>query len=370
MKKAALISGSIIAVFVLISTVMAADLQNFCRVVGADEDNVTNESLDFAGNVIHLFPPLGDSLPLQSWGSYKKVDLAGENYFAAYLSGFLYSISADKGPSDGQLCKILQNNRKIQYIGWDGEGTYNLILSDGYELALKSIDFDGNKLYVELTRAGQVVDSKVMQPLKPDFTIADKTYYYKSDVGSAKGIVTIAVHIQTIVGWASTEATLAVVDGVWQISDTPTNSTAQGSGQASNCCSMTSPISLGFSGMSGVPTVVSGVLFTILWKDVEFREDSLWCLGAEEFPSGSNTWHDAAAKMDFQMLPCKVCTITAQVDGHGPVAKLEGQRLGSGSVVATTHSKDTLTIQTPQDDPFVSAIISGKEAEWKDIRLE
>jgi hypothetical protein len=500
---------------------------------------------------------------------------------------------------------FMRNNRKIQYIGWDGEGTYNLMLDEGYELALRSIDIDGNKIYVELVLDGQVVDSKMMQPLKPGFTIAGKTYCYKKNVGAADGIITIAVHIQTFVGWDG--GTLAVVDGVWQISDTPTDSIVQkgdiiyhsdygagiwrikpdgsdktqlsthgwfaeyspnnskiafsdfydngiwimnadgtnplqltssgsapswspdgsqiayfiggtagadrriwimnadgtnayqlsdnpgsfpkwspkgdriayhgesnngiwlinsdgsnevqlymsggypawspegdkiayasladwniwvmnsdGTGKtnltghkgispswsgdgmqiayedlASNkgiwiinldgsgdqkvaneghspdwsgreskvgCCSMTTPISLDFSGLSGIPTVVNGVLFTVIWKDVEFLDDSLWCLGSEESPAG--VWHDATTKMDFQMLPCNVCKITAEVHGHGPEAKLEGKLLKGGSVVATSHSKQTLTINAPPDNPFVSAILSGQEAEWRGIRLE
>lgn len=602
--------GSIIAVFIFISVMMASDTQNFVKTIGIDSHNMMNTSRDLNGNAVYAFSSSGEPLPLQSWGTYKKVDLAGESYFAAYLNGFLYGVSSDKLLANGQVSKILQNNRNIQYIGWDGEGRYNLMLSDGYELALKNIDFNGNKLYLELTRQGQVVDSKVVQPIMPGATIADKTYYFRTDVGSAKGIVTIAVHIQTIVGWAGPEATLAIVDGVWQISDTLANSTAQedniiynsdygagiwrmnpdgsnkiqlsvhgwfaeyspdnskiafsdfynngiwimdadganpvqltssgeapswspdggqityfkgdtagadrriwvmnadgtnarklsdnpgsfpkwspggdriayhgesnngiwvidpdgsnemqlfsnggypawspkgdkiayvslidwniwtmnsdGSGQtrltnhkgmnpawsrdgtqiayedlasnkgiwvinsdgsgdqninkeghspdwsnvanqATHCCSMTSPINLDFSGKSGVPTVVSGVLFTVIWKDVEFKDDSLWCLGSEEYPLHSGVWHSAAVNMDFKMLPCSVCKIIADVNGHGPEARLEGQLLKGGPVVATSHNKQKLSISALPGNPFVSAKLSGTEAEWASITLE
>lgn len=366
MKKATL-SGLAIVIFVLILMATAVDTQNSSKVASLDNKEI-KESGGLTGDTFYAAARTGDPLPLQSWGSYEKVDLAGESYFAGYLDGFLYYVSSDKELAHGELSKILQNNRKIQYIGWDGEGTYNLMLDQGYELALKSIDFNGNKLYIELSKEGAVLDSKVLQPIKPGFTIADQTYYYKTNVGSAQGIATIAVHIQTIVGWASSEATLAVVDGVWQISDTPTPANlSEGDNTTNNCCSTISPISLDFPN-AGVPIVVKGVLFTILYKDVKFQDGSLWCIGSEELSPG--IWQDAAAEMDFQMLPCKVCKITAEVNGHGPEAKLEGQLLNGGSVVATAHDRETLTISALPGNPFVSAILSGQEAEWMGIRLE
>ena len=54
-----------------------------------------------------------------------------------------------------------------------------LKMEEGYELAIKSIDIDGNKVYLELSKDGSVVDSKVISPSKDNPTMADKTYYYK-----------------------------------------------------------------------------------------------------------------------------------------------------------------------------------------------
>ena len=54
-----------------------------------------------------------------------------------------------------------------------------LKLEEGYELAIKSIDIDGNKVYLELSKNGAVVDSKVISPSKDNPTMSDKTYYYK-----------------------------------------------------------------------------------------------------------------------------------------------------------------------------------------------
>ena len=37
-----------------------------------------------------------------------------------------------------------------------------LVLGEGYELAIKSIDIDGNKVYIELYKNGKVVDAKII----------------------------------------------------------------------------------------------------------------------------------------------------------------------------------------------------------------
>ena len=62
-----------------------------------------------------------------------------------------------------------------------------LKMEEGYELAIKSIDIDGNKVYLELSKDGAVVDSKVISPSKDNATMADKTYYYKKDCWRLQG---------------------------------------------------------------------------------------------------------------------------------------------------------------------------------------
>lgn len=157
------------------------------------------------------------TLPLQSWGSYEAASFRGWNYFAGYSEGFLYNISEEKRLEKDQFSKVLQNYWEIQYIGYDGTGTYNLSLDEGYELALIKRDKSDNTICLELSKDGDVVDKRDMQLLKPGFTIADQTYYYRRDVGPAEKIVTIAVHIQSIVAWDG--GLWAIADGVWQISE-------------------------------------------------------------------------------------------------------------------------------------------------------
>ena len=87
-------------------------------------------------------------------------------------------------------------------------------------MSIKSIDIDGNKVYLELSKDGAVVDSKVISPSKDAATMADKTYYYKKDIGDhQKDIVIIAAHFKN--AFRGADQNLATVDGIWQVSEHP-----------------------------------------------------------------------------------------------------------------------------------------------------
>jgi S-layer protein (TIGR01567 family) len=159
------------------------------------------------------------------WGFYNVIGFQAKQYFAGYVNDenvddaneILFKESTDENSlSDEQLEAILMDN--------DDEITVSsgtpLKLKEGYELAIKSIDLDGNKVYLELSKDGAVVDSKVISPSKDNPTMADKTYYYKQDVGDSKDLVTIAVHFKN--AFRGADQNLATIDGIWQISDTAT----------------------------------------------------------------------------------------------------------------------------------------------------
>ena len=118
--------------------------------------------------------------------------------------------------SDEQLESILKDDDTEMTVT---SGT-PLKFEEGYELAIKSIDIDGNKVYLELSKDGAVVDSKVISPSKDNPTMADKTYYYKKDVGDSKDLVIIAAHFKN--AFRGSDQNLATVDGVWQISEVAT----------------------------------------------------------------------------------------------------------------------------------------------------
>ncbi len=164
-----------------------------------------------------------DDFEYEEWGKFWTIGFFADEYFAAYVEGdaedaYLFDDSTDTNLMlDEQLSKVLYND--------DDERTFTtgtpLKLKEDYELAIEAIDLDGNKVYVQLMKNGEVVDSAVVEPSKDGATIKDKTYTYKKWLGDTEKIVVIAVHFKNAFRGADTD--LATVDGIWQISDVITD---------------------------------------------------------------------------------------------------------------------------------------------------
>ncbi len=112
--------------------------------------------------------------------------------------------------SDTNSSKVINNNSEALILT---SGT-PLTLEDGYELALKAIDIDGNKAYVELSKNGEVVDATVIIPLNA----IEDTYTYTKNLDHSGSIEIIKVHFKN--GFRGTVSNLATLDRVWQVSDT------------------------------------------------------------------------------------------------------------------------------------------------------
>lgn len=164
------------------------------------------------------------------WGAFDVIGFMGEKYLAAYNPSvtskmvianenvpFLYDRSNSKSlMADEQISRVLVDDDTARTITYSNP----LMLEEGYKLALKSIDASSNKVYLELSKNGQAIDAKVIQPSKPGAIMADKTYYYKTTIGNTSNIVQIAVHFKN--GLIVAGTSIATVEGVFQLSDTPT----------------------------------------------------------------------------------------------------------------------------------------------------
>ena len=165
------------------------------------------------------------------WGQYDVMGFLGECYFAAYDGtvtqnvqsagenvAYLYDRSKNRNLlANEQISKILADTEVEQTV----TSIDPLKLGEGYQLVIKSIDFDGNKAYLELSKDGKVVDSQVIQSSATNTEIGDKTYYYKADLGDTKEIVQIAVHFKNV--FSGSDINIATVDGIFQISGTSTS---------------------------------------------------------------------------------------------------------------------------------------------------
>ena len=159
------------------------------------------------------------------WGYYNVMGFMAKRYFAGYIQDgnlpvenqILYDQSTDGNSlADEQLEEILVDDDSEITIS---SGTL-LNLDQGYQLAVRSIDIDGNKVYLELYKNGQIVDAKAISPSKEGGPLTDRTYCYKHwGVGNQHELVIIAIHFKD--AFNGREQNLATVDGQWQISDTP-----------------------------------------------------------------------------------------------------------------------------------------------------
>ena len=130
---------------------------------------------------------------------------------------FLYDTSKNTNLlADEQISKVLMDDDTEQTI----TATNPLKLEEGYSLAIKSVDVKGNKVSLELSKNGQVVDDKVVQPSITNSKLKDQTYYYKTSIRSTKDIIQIAVHFKN--AYEGSDTNIATVDGEFQMSDNVT----------------------------------------------------------------------------------------------------------------------------------------------------
>jgi len=152
----------------------------------------------------------------RDWGDYKVIGFMGEKYFAGYNAGksevssqFSNESENNNSLASEQVERILMDEATEKIITYGS----SLKLREGYELATGSLDIDGNKVYVELSKDGQIIDSRVIIPPNN----IDESFYYYSDNGESKGVKTIAVHFKNSLRGA--DQNLATIDRIWQVSD-------------------------------------------------------------------------------------------------------------------------------------------------------
>ncbi|WP_287489759.1 S-layer protein domain-containing protein [Methanothrix sp.] len=170
--------------------------------------------------VVYTTKAMEDDFDFDEWGKFYVIGFLADKYFAGYIedpdsnNDVLCEESDDENVlADEQLLKILIDNDDEMTVT---SGT-PLTLEEGYELAIQSIDIDGNKVYLELSKDGAVVDSKVISPSKDGATIKDKTYYYYKDIGDSKEVVIVGAHFKN--AFRGADQNLATIDGLWQLSD-------------------------------------------------------------------------------------------------------------------------------------------------------
>ena len=104
------------------------------------------------------------------WGNFTVVGFMADKYFAGYRDG------AVNGEIDG--VSLLSENilSKVLTDTDDKESMYSgsaLVLEDGYSLNIMEVDVNGNTVWVQLEKDGEVVDDA--------FVSSNQDYVYKTD---------------------------------------------------------------------------------------------------------------------------------------------------------------------------------------------
>ena len=161
------------------------------------------------GDLIYETRPQAVKFKFEDFGTYDVVGFMADKYFAGYNN----TVFTDDFSSinEGQLRKVLTDSDTEQTLTTGSV----LPLQEGYELRIKEVDINGNKVWIAIAKDGKEVDSLVVSP-SSDQTKAS-TYMYKTTVGSQKNVPILAAHISNV--FRGTEADLATIDGLFQLSD-------------------------------------------------------------------------------------------------------------------------------------------------------
>jgi S-layer protein (TIGR01567 family) len=184
------------------------DLENEVGTERLTVDLEPNERSLETGKISYSTKPEATDFEFDDWGEYEVIGFMAEKYFAGYKASDL--INDDRSLiNDGQLRRVLVDSDEEKTVTTGSV----LPLEEGYELRIKQIDIDGNKVYMALAKDGDEIDSKVIDPSNLD----SSTYNYEVEVAGEDTSLILA-HISNV--FASTESALVTIDGLFQISDT------------------------------------------------------------------------------------------------------------------------------------------------------
>ena len=149
--------------------------------------------------------PIQTDFEYNDWGSYDVTGFMAERYFAGYTENSSFAADDISVISDGQLSKILTDtdDRKSLYTG------SSLILEEGYSLNIVEVDINGDTVWVQLEKDGNIIDDA--------FLSSNRDYVYTADLGDTEDVPLIAIHFDQIFSGRETNAVF--VDGIFQISD-------------------------------------------------------------------------------------------------------------------------------------------------------
>ena len=194
------------------------------RNIGAEKIDISfgEDMIEDPSGIVYRTESQEVGFDFDEWGYYRVIGFLGNKYFAGYSPR-----EGDFGPSyltrqsvddnllaDKQLTEILLDDDTRRVF----KKNESVKLKQGYELLIQGVNQDG-QVILELQKDGLTMDSSIINPSVEGATMADKTYVYRSGLGTSEDVVIIAVHFKN--AYRDESQAAVTIDGVWQISDQP-----------------------------------------------------------------------------------------------------------------------------------------------------
>lgn len=139
----------------------------------------------------------------------------------------LKTIHVEENPARGimeqttsttQSFKVLIDDESEQMITTNEP----LELAEDYVLQINHIDVNESKVYLDLLKINEIVDSNTVSPSKDHASDEDKIYRFKKDIGNSTDVTLIEVYFKN--AFRGRDQDLGTISGVKQISENPDNS--------------------------------------------------------------------------------------------------------------------------------------------------
>ncbi len=154
-------------------------------------DNV--RTIDKNGLVYSTSIITGVAYEYTAFGTYEKIGFLAEEY-----------VPIETGKA-AKLSKLLVDDDETHTIR-TGEA---YALGEGYAVTANQVDVEGAKVWLELTKDGEYVADKIVTP--------GITWNFDQDIAGVDDVVTLKLRIDQV--FQGQVDSLAVIEGVWQISD-------------------------------------------------------------------------------------------------------------------------------------------------------
>ena len=192
--------------------------------IGTEQMDISfgDNAIDEMSGIVYRTQSQEVGFDFDEWGYYHVIGFMGNKYFAGYSPheddfgpSYLTSQSVDDNLlADNQLTEILLDDDTRRVF----KKNESVKLKQGYELLIQGVNQAG-MVMLELQKDGLAIDNNMVYPSVEGATLADKTYVYKSGLGTSENVVIIAVHFKN--AYRDESQAAVTVDGVWQISNQP-----------------------------------------------------------------------------------------------------------------------------------------------------